>query len=362
MIAKFIPEPDIDSFVKVIKGEMKPQRVHFVELFLDRDVVKEIGEKYFGLIYPESDGSLEAEKRFWDFAIQVYYRLGYDFLWVWGRPIFPANPRITEDTASKNGSHREWAETGKGPISTWDDFNRYPWPTLTEEDLELYYYVSSRLPEGMGMFVANGDGFLEVVSNILIGYENMCYMQYDDMDLLKTTIDMAASIICDSVKKMIEIPKVAGVFIGDDMGFGTSTLFSADFLRKHILPWHKILAEITHDRGLLYMLHSCGNLKEIMEDLIEDVKIDAKHSFQEDWYPVTEFKKKYGNRIGVLGGVDMDRLCRYEEGELRKYIRSILDCCMEGGRYAFGSGNSIANYVPLKNYFIMLEEGRNYKV
>ena len=58
----------------------------------------------------------------------------------------------------------------------------------------------------------------------------------------------------------------------------------------------------------------------------------------------------------------MDRLCRYEEGELRKYIRSILDCCMEGGRYAFGSGNSIANYVPLKNYFIMLEEGRNYKV
>ena len=41
----------------------------------------------------------------------------------------------------------------------------------------------------------------------------------------------------------------------------------------------------------------------------------------------------------------MDRLCRYEEGELRKYIRSILDCCMEGGRYAFGSGNSIANYV-----------------
>ena len=57
MIAKFIPEPDIDSFVKVIKGEMKPQRVHFVELFLDRDVVKEIGEKYFGLIYPESDGS-----------------------------------------------------------------------------------------------------------------------------------------------------------------------------------------------------------------------------------------------------------------------------------------------------------------
>jgi uroporphyrinogen decarboxylase len=30
---------------------------------------------------------------------------------------------------------------------------------------------------------------------------------------------------------------------------------------------------------------------------------------------------------------------------------------MPGGRYALGSGNSVANYVPIENYFAMLEEG-----
>lgn len=30
------------------------------------------------------------------------------------------------------------------------------------------------------------------------------------------------------------------------------------------------------------------------------------------------------------------------------------------GRYCLGSGNSTANYIPLKNYFAMVEEGLNY--
>ena len=47
-----------------------------------------------------------------------------------------------------------------------------------------------------------------------------------------------------------------------------------------------------------------------------------------------------------------------DEANLREYTRSILEQCMPGGRFALGSGNSIANYIPLQNYFIMLEESR----
>ncbi len=97
-----------------------------------------------------------------------------------------------------------------------------------------------------------------------------------------------------------------------------------------------------------------------MEDLIKDVKIDAKHSFEDTIMPVTEFKKRYGNRIAVLGGVDVDKLCRLEEKELRGYVRDILDKCMPGGGYVLGSGNSITNYIPLKNYLIMLDEGNKW--
>ena len=46
--------------------------------------------------------------------------------------------------------------------------------------------------------------------------------------------------------------------------------------------------------------------------------------------------------------------------EIKKYItENLLENCMPE-RYAIGSGNSIANYVPVKNYLIMLDEGMNY--
>ena len=73
--------------------------------------------------------------------------------------------------------------------------------------------------------------------------------------------------------------------------------------------------------------------------------------------PVTEFKKKYGDRVAVLGGVDVDKICRFEEAELRAYVRNIIDECAPGGGYALGTGNSVTNYLPLRNFLIMLDEG-----
>jgi len=107
-------------------------------------------------------------------------------------------------------------------------------------------------------------------------------------------------------------------------------------------------------------LHCCGNIytNGVIEDLIEEVQIDALHSFQDVILPVTEFKTRYGNRVAALGGVDMDKLARMDEASLRPYIRSIMNTCIPGGRFALGSGNSVANYVPLENYLILLDESR----
>ena len=47
-----------------------------------------------------------------------------------------------------------------------------------------------------------------------------------------------------------------------------------------------------------------------MNDLIDYVKIDAKHSYEDSSYSVAEYKKLYGDRIAILGGIDMDKLSR----------------------------------------------------
>ena len=76
--------------------------------------------------------------------------------------------------------------------------------------------------------------------------------------------------------------------------------------------------------------------------------------------PVAEAKRKYGKRIAILGGVDVDFLARHAEEEVRKYVCRVLGECAPGGGYALGSGNSVANYIPVENYLAMLDEGRKF--
>jgi uroporphyrinogen decarboxylase len=47
-----------------------------------------------------------------------------------------------------------------------------------------------------------------------------------------------------------------------------------------------------------------------MEDLIEDVGIDGKQSYEDAIIPVTEAYRQYADRISILGGIDVDFLCR----------------------------------------------------
>jgi uroporphyrinogen decarboxylase len=97
-----------------------------------------------------------------------------------------------------------------------------------------------------------------------------------------------------------------------------------------------------------------------MNDLIDYVGIDAKHSFEDNILAVAEAKEKYGKRIAILGGADVHVLCTEDEAGVRKYVSGILNACAPSGGYALGTGNSVANYIPVQNYLAMLDEGRRW--
>ena len=97
----------------------------------------------------------------------------------------------------------------------------------------------------------------------------------------------------------------------------------------------------------------------IMDDIC-DLGIDAKHSFEDKIMPVEEVYRRWSDRVGIVGGVDMHLLTVGTKEQIRKRTREILDACGGHGRYVLGTGNSVANYVPIKNYLTMLDEGRKW--
>ena len=117
-----------------------------------------------------------------------------------------------------------------------------------------------------------------------------------------------------------------------------------------------MIVDAVHENGKPIILHSCGNLSEVMEDIL-DCRWDAKHSYEDAILPAWEMKATHGDRIAVLGGFDLDKICRMTEPEVRNHTRFLIDNCAAGGGWALGTGNSVANYVPVSNFLAMLEEG-----
>ena len=193
-----------------------------------------------------------------------------------------------------------------------------------------------------------------------MGYEGLCLALHDQPALVDAMFERVGSLFLSVCRVLVQVPRVEILFGGDDMGFKTKTMIKPRDLIEKSFPWHQRMAALAHESERLYLLHACGNLSEVMESLIGMVGIDGKHSFEDEIEPVTDAKRRYGDRIALIGGIDVDLLCRGTEEEIRRRVREVLDACQPGGGYCLGSGNTIANYIPLENYLIMLDEGRRY--
>jgi uroporphyrinogen decarboxylase len=212
------------------------------------------------------------------------------------------------------------------------------------------------------MCVVGSGGFAHFAELLtwLMGYETLCFALYDQRDLVRAIADRLMDLFVGMLERILEFDRVKIIWGSDDMGFKTGTMIGPDDLREFVLPGHAKMAEMAHAAGLPYILHSCGNLSAIYEDLIENVGIQGKHSFEDTIEDVRALKPVYGNRMALLGGIDVDFLCRSDEEAIRARVRDTLDICLPGGGYCLGTGNSVANYIPLNHYLAMVDEGRRY--
>lgn len=352
-MSKGLWEPDFNRVLTVIRREGEPDRVPFFELFHDAEVIAAV----MGRPAP-SDGD-----EFRRYRIEFFTQLHYDYVNAYHTVRFPDVPSLAaEDTEiEQKRAARHWENEHYGPIGSWEDFERYVWPTVSDSNFEDIEKIAPMLPDGMKVTVTLPGGVLENLIS-LIGLEPLCYMLVDQPDLVQVVVDKIGETELAMYGVLCQFDHVGLVWLNDDLGFKTQTTISPAHLRQYVFPWHKRLVQHAHEHGKPVVLHACGNLSEVYEDLIDDVGIDAKHSFEDVIQPVTEFKRQYGARVAAMGGIDMDVLARLEEQQVRAYTRRVIEQCAPGGGWALGSGNTVANYIPVRNFLAMLEEGRQVGV
>ena len=356
----FSPKPDIQGFMDAILGRKTSPYPRMVEFIVDEPVMRSVLTTQLGRRWVNPGGDRESQKAYLDNIIEFWFRMGYDMMHYENSLNFPGAARVTENTALNSQNNRSWAEESIGAITSWEDFEKYPFPKVEEFDFFPFEYLNDHLPDGLGLAVAHGGGIFERVSWIF-SIEMLCFLLFDQPDLVDAVTQKISELELGFYRQLLDLENISAIFPGDDMGFRSSTIISPSDLRKKFLPFHTSVAKMSHDRGIPYFLHSCGNLLKIMPDLIETVGIDGKHSYEDAIIPMEQFSQLFGDRIAVLGGMDINLLATSSQEQVRERVKKLVEECSKRGRYAIGSGNSIPDYVPVENYLTMVDEILSYR-
>ena len=245
-----------------------------------------------------------------------------------------------------------------GIITDRASFNAYPWPDPDAADWGVFERVVPSIPAGMKLLGAAPGGILENLI-MLMGYEELCMALGEEPDLVADIVEALATRTYRYFERILDFDIVGAIFCNDDWGFKTQTFLSPATMRSLIFPWYKKFAALAHERGRPAILHSCGCVDAVWEDIIDEMRFDAKHSYEDAITPPERAYELYGSRIAILGGMDVDFLARAMPEEVAARARRIL-AQTRGGGYALGSGNSITGYIPAQNFDAMREAAVSY--
>jgi uroporphyrinogen decarboxylase len=343
-------EPDFRHFEDVLKN-VRPARLPIYEHIISPRVMEQIlGASFAGRI----EGDAADVDEFFRCYCRFFEEMTYD--------VVSFEVCIT-DVLPGSGALMGGRP---GPIQNRRDFEDYPWDAI--ENLywdragPLFDALATALPAGMKAVGGVGNGVFEI-SEDLVGLEYLPYMQSDDPLLYEELFERIGNLMAVIWKEFLQ--RHAGTFaacrFGDDLGFKSSLLTNPRTVRENILPQYARVIDLVHAARKPFLWHSCGCIFEIMDDVIA-LGIDAKHSNEDSIAPFPRWIESYGERIGLLGGFDMDFLCRKRPEEIEESVVRLGRAYRETARgYALGSGNSIPDYVPPENYLAMIRGARQIR-
>ncbi|NJD04753.1 MAG: hypothetical protein FIA99_19620 [Ruminiclostridium sp.] len=331
-------QPNFNNILKVLQRK-KPDRPTLFEFFMNLSLYEKLaGEKY----KPTAE-----EIPILKLIIHAFRNAGYDYTSVRGSNFsFPCG--------RENERNGKTISMNEG-IVIFDrkSFEKYPWPDPDAFDYSRLERLAGELPYGMKLIVYGPGGVLEFVI-ALVGFDSLCYMLADDPDLVADIFNAVGSRLVRYYEICAAYDTVGALISNDDWGFNTQTLLSVENMRRFVIPWHKKIVETIHSTGKPVILHSCGQLERVMDDITNVIKYDAKHSYEDKILPVEEAYERWSDRIAIFGGIDMDFICRSTPEEVYMRSAAMLERTAGRGGYALGSGNSIPGYVPDENYLAMI--------
>jgi uroporphyrinogen decarboxylase len=140
------------------------------------------------------------------------------------------------------------------------------------------------------------------------------------------------------------------IWVYDELASASRPIISPSTFAKIFLPLYKEMISFWKSKGAKnVVLHCDGNSLSLLDLLIEAGFTGIQSLAPRAGMPLPEVKRKYGNRLVLIGG--MDNIFTLQKGsrqEIKNQVESIVEVAKEGG-VVIGT-HSVDGDIPVENY------------
>jgi uroporphyrinogen-III decarboxylase len=178
-----------------------------------------------------------------------------------------------------------------------------------------------------------------------IGHANFARFARKEPSFLHQHINFQWETFEEPALKLLMDQKPDVVMCGDDYGDNHGLQMNVKSWREFIKPVLAEYVKIAHDGDAKFILHSCGNIREIFPDFVE-IGIDGVESLKPKNNDLKMYREKFPE-IALVGTVDDSELLKYETPEfIRKSIKNDIHSLGKKGGYIPGPTNFLLDHPP----------------
>ena len=146
----------------------------------------------------------------------------------------------------------------------------------------------------------------------------------------------------------------------DDIGINDSSPLSPDSYLKTHYEADRLLFGYFHSKGMKTILHSPGNVKELVPLLIES-GLDCLQPIEvKSGMDVIELKQRYGDKLSLMGGIDVRPMSDQDPARIKKEIEIKFENVKKNGGYIYCSGSPINKEVSFEQYSHVIDLVKQY--
>ncbi len=238
------------------------------------------------------------------------------------------------------------------PVIDEPDISLYPTPFLNEARIREECERLLATKEDKFCFAGIGFSMFERLWSYL-GMEDALVYMITEPEFVHALLDKILEFNLKVIDIFNEYP-FDGIYFGDDWGQQKGMIMGAPLWRAFIKPRMEVMYRRAKQNGKFVLQHSCGDIQEIFEDLIE-IGLDCYQTVQPEIYDLQEIKEKYGDRLSFWGTISTQQaLPRLSPAEIETVISDTVAVMKQGGGFIIAPTHAIPQDVPVENLMAML--------